>query len=194
MRDRLLKSGMTKINRQADEFDIQLREESMHWGLIKAIIILPGTVLVFVPAAILLFAGETRLAADFQTPAEFTFYLAMAIIAAGGYLAVRTATLFTTSGEGTPAPWEPPQKLVIIGPYRSVRNPMITGAILILLGESVLFNSWLVFLWTIVFLAGKMIYFPLVEEKELADRFGEPYLEYRDQVPRWVPRLWRWDQ
>jgi len=162
----------------------------MNWGLIKAIIILPGTVLVFVPAAILLLANGTRFAADFQTPAEFTFYFGIAIVAAGGYLAVRTAALFTTSGEGTPAPWNPPEKLVITGPYRIVRNPMITGAILILLGESVLFNSWLVFLWTTVFLAGKMIYLPLVEEKGLAERFGEPYLAYRDQVPRWIPRLW----
>ena len=158
------------------------------------IIILPGTVLVLVPAAILLLARGTWLAVDFQTPTEFTFYLGIAIAAIGGYLAVRTAVIFTTLGEGTPAPWEPPKKLVIIGPYRTVRNPMITGAILILLGESVLFNSWLVFLWTIVFLVGKMIYFPLVEEKELAGRFGEPYREYRDQVPRWVPRFRRWDR
>ena len=166
----------------------------MSWGLIKAIIILPGTVLVFVPAAILLLANGTRFAADFQTPAEVTFYFGIAIVATGGYLAVRTAALFTTSGEGTPAPWQPPEKLVVTGPYRIVRNPMITGAILILLGESVLFNSWLIFLWMILFLAGKMIYLPFVEEKELVERFGESYLVYRDQVPRWVPRFWQWDE
>ncbi len=165
----------------------------MHWGLIKAIIILPGTVLVFVPTAILLLAGGTRFAADIQTPAEFTFYAAGMLFAVGGYLSIRTVRLFTTFGEGTPAPWEPPQKLVIRGPYRYVRNPMITGVILVLLGESLLFNSWLVFLWTSVFLIGNMIYFPYVEEKGLVARFGNPYREYRDQVPRWVPRLWRWD-
>ncbi len=166
----------------------------MHWGLIKTIIILPGTVLVFVPAAILLLADGTGFAADFQTPAEVTFYAAGMLLAAGGYLSVKTVGLFTTFGEGTPAPWDPPQKLVIRGPYRYVRNPMITGVILILLGESILFNSWLVFLWTLVFLVGNMIYFPYVEEKGLVARFGDAYREYRDQVPRWVPRFRRWEQ
>jgi protein-S-isoprenylcysteine O-methyltransferase Ste14 len=165
----------------------------MNWGLIKAIIILPGTVLVFVPAAILIQANETSFAADIQTPAEVTFYTAALLFAAGGYLAVMTASLFTKFGEGTPAPWEPPQKLVIMGPYRYVRNPMITGVILILLGESILFNTWLIAGWTLVFWVGNMIYLPLVEEKGLIARFGEPYREYRDRVPRWIPRLWRWE-
>ncbi len=165
----------------------------MHLGLIKAIIILPGTVLVFVPTALLLLANGTRLAADFQSPAEFTFCVAGVLFAAGGYLAKRTVSLFMTFGEGTPAPWEPPQKLVIRGPYRYIRNPMITGVILILLGESILFNSWLVFLWTLVFIVGNMIYFPYVEEKGLVARFGDAYREYREQVPRWIPRLAKWD-
>jgi len=166
----------------------------MHWGLIKTIIILPGTVLVFIPTAILLLVDGTGFAADFQTPAEVTFYAAGMLLAAGGYLSIKTVGLFTAFGEGTPAPWDPPQKLVILGPYRYVRNPMITGVILALLGECILFNSWLIFLWTLVFLAGNMMYMPLVEEKGLAARFGDPYREYRDRVPRWVPRFERWDQ
>jgi len=165
----------------------------MNWGLIKTIIILPGTVLVFIPTAILLLADGSSFAADFQNPAEFTFYAACMFFAAGGYLAVRTVTLFTSRGEGTPAPWDPPQKLVILGPYRYVRNPMITGVIVMLLGESILFNSWLIFLWTLVFICGNMLYLPLVEEKGLISRFGDPYRSYRDQVPRWVPRFEKWD-
>ncbi len=165
----------------------------MTWGLMKAIIILPGTVLVFVPTVILLVSKGTRFSPDFQYPTEVTFFLSIAIAAVGGYLAVRTATLFTKFGYGTPAPWEPPKKLVITGPYRYVRNPMITGAILILLGETVLFNSWPLFLWTIVFLAGKMLYLPLVEEKELQQRFKEPYFEYMAHVPRWIPRFRVWN-
>ena len=165
----------------------------MHWSLIKAIVILPGTVMVFVPAAILLASRGTPFSPDFQYPMEMTFLLAIALISAGGYLAIRTARLFTQSGEGTPAPWDPPKKLVIMGPYRYVRNPMITGAILILLGEAVLFNSWPLFLWTILFLAGKMVYLPRIEEKELIRRFGDPYTVYMNSVPRWIPRFKRWD-
>lgn len=165
----------------------------MHWGLIKAIVILPGTVLVFVPAAILFAARGTPFSPDFQYPMEITFLLAMALISAGGYLAIRTATLFTRSGEGTPAPWDPPKKLVISGPYRYVRNPMISGIILILLGEAILFNSWPLLLWTIFFLAGNMLYIPRIEEKGLLRRFGEPYTVYMHSVPRWIPRFRHWD-
>ena len=164
----------------------------MTWGLIKAAVILPGTVLVFVPAAILFFSKGTRFSPDIQSPREVTFFLAMGIVAAGVYLAAKTSTLFVKSGDGTPAPWDPPKKLVVAGPYRYVRNPMISGAILILLGEAVLFNSWPLFMWTIIFLAGKMLYLPLFEEKKLKQRFGEPYLEYMDRVPRWIPRFKGW--
>lgn len=165
----------------------------MKWGLIKAIIILPGTVLVFIPSVILFFSRETPFVTDIQHPTEVTFLLAMAIAAVGGYLAIHTVALFTLFGNGTPAPWEPPQKLVIAGPYRYVRNPMITGAILILLGETVLFNSWPLFMWTILFLAGQMAYLPLVEEKALLKRFGDPYSMYMNAVPRWIPRFRCWE-
>jgi len=70
---------------------------------------------------------------------------------------------------------------------------MITGVILVLLGESILFNSWLIFLWTLVFLIGNMLYLPLIEEKGLIARFGDPYRKYRDQVPRWMPRFEKWE-
>jgi protein-S-isoprenylcysteine O-methyltransferase Ste14 len=166
----------------------------MTWDLIKAITILPGTVLAFVPAAILHFSRETRFSPDLQYPTEVTFWLAVAIMSAGAFMAVKTVTLFRKSGEGTPAPWEPPKKLVVAGPYRYARNPMISGVILILLGETVVFNSWLLFLWMIVFVVGNMLYFPFFEEKELKQRFGEPYLEYMAHVPRWVPRFRGWDR
>jgi len=161
----------------------------MMWRLMKAALILPGTVLVFVPAVVLFFSRGTRFSPDIRLPTEVNFFLAMAIVAMGGYLAIRTSLLFLKSGDGTPAPWDPPNKMVITGPYRYVRNPMITGAILILLGETVLFNSWPLFLWMIAFLIGKMLYLPIIEEKELKTRFGEPYVEYMAQVPRWIPRF-----
>lgn len=164
----------------------------MAWGLLKAIIILPGTVLVLVPSVILIVSKGTRFSPDLQYPFEVTFWLALSIASAGCFLAVKTVTLFMKLGEGTPAPWEPPKKLVVAGPYQYVRNPMITGAILILLGETVLFNSWPLFLWTTFFLVGNMIYFPFVEEKGLKHRFGEPYDEYMRHVPRWIPRFKAW--
>ena len=164
----------------------------MIWELLKAIIILPGTVLIFIPSVILFVSRGTRFSPDLQYPTEVTFWLAMVMALAGGYLAIRTVMLFVTLGDGTPAPWEPPKKLVIEGPYRYMRNPMIIGAILVLLGETILFNSWPLFLWTLFFLVGNMVYFPLVEEKGLIQRFNEPYVEYMHHVPRWIPRFRAW--
>ena len=82
---------------------------------------------------------------------------------------------------------------MVQGLYRYIRNPMISGAILILTGEAVLFNSWPLLLWAIIFMAAKNEYFKRVEEKELTSRFGAAYTEYLNNVPRWTPRLKRWD-
>lgn len=86
----------------------------------------------------------------------------------------------------------PAKKKVVLGPYRYMRNPMITGALLVLLAESSFFQSWPIVAWTLLFFVGNMIYFPLVEEKGLQKRFGEDYAVYCKNVPRWIPRLKPW--
>ena len=116
------------------------------------------------------------------------------LVFAGLGLAVWTVKLFVNFGDGTPAPWDPPKKLVIRGPYRHVRNPMITGAVLMLLAEAMLFQSWPISLWMVIFFMGNAIYFPLVEEKGLEKRFGDSYRKYKAHVPRWIPRLRPWNQ
>jgi protein-S-isoprenylcysteine O-methyltransferase Ste14 len=95
-------------------------------------------------------------------------------------------------GQGTPAPWDPPKKLVVRGPYRYVRNPMITGALLLLLAEAMLLQSWPIAIWLVLFFIGNSVYFPLVEEKGLEKRFGDAYRKYKANVPRWIPRLRAW--
>jgi protein-S-isoprenylcysteine O-methyltransferase Ste14 len=100
---------------------------------------------------------------------------------------------FATEGEGTLAPWDPPRRLVVRGPYRYVRNPMISGVILILFGEALLLLSRAHFMWALTFLAINAVYIPLFEEPQLAGRFGEEYEEYRRNVPRLFPRLRPWD-
>lgn len=160
--------------------------------LIKAILILPGTVLVVIPAAILLATRNTADGPQVRSLADPLFWLAGLSAAAGVALSIWTSRLFLRVGKGTPAPWQPPQKLVVRGPYRYVRNPMISGVLLILLAEAVLFSSWPVAIWMGIFLAANAVYFPLVEEKGLLRRFGDDYRLYKTQVPRWIPRLTPW--
>lgn len=104
-----------------------------------------------------------------------------------------TISIFATIGEGTLAPWDPPKRLVVRGVYRHVRNPMISGVLFVLLGEAILFGSMPVFVWFGVFALINAIYIPFVEERALENRFGDDYRLYKQNVPRWIPRLEAWD-
>jgi protein-S-isoprenylcysteine O-methyltransferase Ste14 len=166
----------------------------MHWGLVRSIILLPGTVLVFIPAIILMLTTDSTFPPKLITPGQVWFWLALLTAGIGLVLCVSTVRIFTKYGHGTPAPWDPPKKLVITGPYRYMRNPMITGALLLLLSEALWFLSWPIAAWMILFFVGNVIYIPLVEEKGLKKRFGDEYLEYKALVPRWIPRLRPWEK
>jgi protein-S-isoprenylcysteine O-methyltransferase Ste14 len=109
--------------------------------------------------------------------------------ALGLVLVVWTVTLFAKVGHGTLAPWDPTSRLVVRGPYRHVRNPMITGVGAMLAGQALFFRSWPIAIELAVFAVVNAIYFPLVEEPGLRDRFGTDYEEYCARVPRWLPRV-----
>jgi protein-S-isoprenylcysteine O-methyltransferase Ste14 len=110
----------------------------------------------------------------------------------GLWLVYETVSLFGRVGEGTLAPWDPTQKLVVEGPYRRVRNPMITGVALVLLGEAAVLGSTAILVELAVFAAANALWMPLVEEPGMVRRFGPEYEEYRSSVPRWIPRRASW--
>jgi protein-S-isoprenylcysteine O-methyltransferase Ste14 len=74
-----------------------------------------------------------------------------------------------------------------------VRNPMISGVIGVLLGESLMAGSRSLAIWCILVTCINVVYIPLLEEPQLAARFGADYLTYRKHVPRWLPRLRPWN-
>ena len=165
----------------------------MNLELIKANVILPGTALVYIPGAMLWLVAESGAAISLAGLARPRFWFALVLGASGLALAVWTVRLFRTVGEGTPAPWAPPKRLVVRGPYRHVRNPMITSVLLMLGAESLFFGSWHLAGWMVVFLLGNAVYFPLVEERALERRFGDAYRLYKANVPRWIPSWRSWD-
>jgi len=116
----------------------------------------------------------------------------VALLAAGLAMFIWCVSLFARVGQGTLAPWDPTRKLVAVGPYRYVRNPMITGVTTVLIGEALVAGSWLIGAWAAVFVLVNHTYFVLSEERGLARRFGESYLAYKANVPRWIPRLTPW--
>jgi protein-S-isoprenylcysteine O-methyltransferase Ste14 len=114
------------------------------------------------------------------------------LLAVGLMLFVASLRRFATDGNGTLAPWDPPRGLVVRGPYRYVRNPMISGVIFVLFGEALLLGSRPHLMWALVFLAVNVVYIPLLEEPMLARRFGPSYEEYCRHVPRLIPRVRPW--
>jgi protein-S-isoprenylcysteine O-methyltransferase Ste14 len=116
----------------------------------------------------------------------------LAFAALGLTLAASTVRLFSTRGRGTPAPWDPPRKLVVQGPYRHVRNPMISAVLAMLAAEALLLQALPLAAWMAFFFAANAVYFPLVEEQGLERRFGDDYRVYKANVPRWIPRLTPW--
>jgi protein-S-isoprenylcysteine O-methyltransferase Ste14 len=108
-------------------------------SLLWSILLLPGTATVFTPAALLcisfIFFDENIAFSESISilVASISFFVI------GVFLAITTMRLFFRFGKGTPAPWNPPKTLVVKGPYRYMRNPMIIGVLFILSGEALLF-------------------------------------------------------
>jgi protein-S-isoprenylcysteine O-methyltransferase Ste14 len=157
---------------------------------VLAILLLPVFVVLVVPAWLF------RAFADYDTrwvgmtSLTWTGIIAGTLSAWVGFiLFIWCVNLFAIVGQGTLAPWDPTQKLVVLGPYRLVRNPMISGVAMMLIGQSLFWGSWVIALWAGIFILVNHVYFIVSEEPGLEKRFGERYLEYKARVPRWFPRL-----
>lgn len=161
--------------------------QSMVFRVFKAIMALPVPVCIVIPAILLYFSGW-----QWGGMVLWQFLIGALCLLVGFVLAVSTVRLFPKLGNGTPAPWDPTTRMITSGPYAYVRNPMITGVVLILAGEALMLGSWAVGIWALVFLALNMFYFPLSEEPGLRKRFGKEYEEYCQNVPRYIPRLTPW--
>lgn len=151
---------------------------------VKAIIILPFNVTVVIPCLILYLSKY-----KFSIPCPWQLISGLTLLFIGLYLAVWTMSLFHKIGKGTLAPWAATKHLVVEGPYKIVRNPMILGVLAILIAESLILNVINIFYWAILFFLINCIYFKAFEEKQLERKFGKDYLEYRDNVPMWFPKI-----
>jgi protein-S-isoprenylcysteine O-methyltransferase Ste14 len=164
-----------------------------HWRQARAIALLPGTVTMAVPAAILIFGDGPEIGWGLDgVVSAFPVLLGLALIAAGVALWTWTVRLFARIGKGTLAPWDPTRRLVVAGPYRYLRNPMISAVLCVLLGEATLFGSPALLVWFAAFFAINWVGFAVYEEPGLVRRFGDEYREYRRNVPRWLPRRRPW--
>ena len=145
-----------------------------------------GFFLVFLPDRVLSWSGVVR-------PAEIGVPQVAGMIgaAAGLALALWCVLTFALAGRGTPAPFDPPRRLVVGGPYRFVRNPMYVGAGLALAGAALFYRSPPLLGYTALFLAITHLFVLWYEEPTLRRLFGDEYVEYCRRVRRWWPSLGR---
>ncbi|MGH7775499.1 MAG: methyltransferase family protein [Candidatus Binatia bacterium] len=147
-------------------------------------VLVPGTVTVLVPY--LLLTSSMKL---FSVGIGIFRLLGLVPILLGGLIYLWCAWDFTFVGRGTPAPLDPPKELVVRGLYRLVRNPMYVGVFLVLLGEVLLFESAILFLYAALVLLVFHLFVVYYEEPVLRRNFGQSYERYRSNVPRWLPGL-----
>jgi protein-S-isoprenylcysteine O-methyltransferase Ste14 len=167
---------------------------------LRDIALLPGMATLVIPVLLVRATGGPWAFADVAAWAGWAGWartlsvaLGAALLAAGVGLFVWTVSLFARFGRGTLAPWEPTQQLVVRGPYRHVRNPMITAVTTVLLAEALLFGAPVLLAWAAAFFGVNALWIPRYEERSLERRFGGSYRAYSANVPRWLPRRTAWD-
>jgi protein-S-isoprenylcysteine O-methyltransferase Ste14 len=143
-----------------------------------------GFVLLFLPARVLSWSGVHR------PPALGAPQVAALIVgAAGAALALWCVGTLAVVGRGTPAPFDPPRRLVVRGPYRLVRNPMYLGATVALGAAALFYQSAALLAFTALFFAATHLFVVGYEEPTLRGSFGAEYDAYCREVGRWWPDL-----
>jgi protein-S-isoprenylcysteine O-methyltransferase Ste14 len=156
-----------------------------------SVLLLPFNVMVVIPG-LLLWRNWSALPAAPGSLLRILQVAGGALIALGLCWFAGSLRRFAAEGQGTLAPWDPPRRLVVTGLYRYVRNPMITGVCLVLLGEAALLLSRPHLTWALAFIGTNALVIPLVEEPRLRRRFGAEYQAYCQAVPRLIPRVRPW--
>ena len=146
------------------------------------IVLFPGTVVVYIPYRLL--APSIIPDAYSWSLAQFSAVISLAI---GAAILFRSIWSFARVGKGTLAPFDETHKLIVIGLYRYVRNPMYVGIMLILIAESWFFRSDTLLKYTgFCFIVANIIVIGY-EENRLRYKYGDEFRRYCKHVGRWVP-------
>jgi protein-S-isoprenylcysteine O-methyltransferase Ste14 len=156
-------------------------------GSLVFLVIAPGTVAGYIPWAI----SRWQVEPPFLGWAG-TRWLGLALILAGLPVLLEAFARFALQGRGTPAPVAPPERLVVRGFYRFVRNPMYVAVTSLILGQALLLGDPRLLVYGAVVWLVFHSFVLLYEEPTLRRRFGADYAAYCAAVPRWIPRVRPW--
>jgi len=150
------------------------------------VVVFWGVFLVIGP--VILVAVERDWRVGFAFPG-FVVPVGVVVLVLASALGLWSAAAMVVAGRGTPLPVAMPSRLVVVGPYRFVRNPMAVAGIVQGIAVGLVLSSWLVIAYAVI---GSVIWNLAVrphEEADLEERFGVDFRRYRDAVRCWIPRL-----
>jgi protein-S-isoprenylcysteine O-methyltransferase Ste14 len=149
------------------------------------LVVAPGTLAVYVPW----YFTHWQFASQLFPIARV---LGAALIVAGLPILLDSFARFALQGLGTPAPVMPPERLVVTGFYRYVRNPIYVAVTALVAGQGLLFGSITVLEYGAIVWAGFFLFVLAYEEPALGEQFADEYKRYRANVRRWLPRITPW--
>ena len=143
-------------------------------------IFVPGTVAVYLPYRF----------ADAPWPVQVNAWVVAgaAMFLSGGLIYLSCAWHFAWTGQGTPAPIDPPKVLIVRGLNRYVRNPMYIGVLIMVVGQAVFFRAGHLLYYAAFVMVTVHLFVLFYEEPHLRKQFGASYEEYLQRVPRWLPK------
>jgi protein-S-isoprenylcysteine O-methyltransferase Ste14 len=168
-----------------------MRKPTAAVGTAVFFVVAPGTVIALIPWWL---TGWHSRPAPEGWSALFLPLRALGLVmtVAGAAFVITAFVRFVVEGLGTPAPIAPPDRLVVGGIYRYIRNPMYVALNTCLVGQALLLNQPVLLLVAAITLAAMVGFVKIYEEPTLAERFGADYAAYKAAVPGWWPRLRPW--
>jgi len=156
-------------------------------GTVGFLVLAPGVVAGLIPAVI----------TGWRIPWTGGWVSPVAIVAAitilSGVVVLLDTFIRFARADGTPAPPVPTGHLVVVGPYRYVRNPMYLAVLAIILGQALLFRSGGTLFYAGIVLVAVVLFVLGYEEPTLESEYGDEYREYQRHVRGWVPRVRPWN-
>jgi protein-S-isoprenylcysteine O-methyltransferase Ste14 len=156
-------------------------------GTVVFLVVTPGVVAGLIPA--LITGWRIPWPGGWASPVA----IAAAVPILCGVVVLLDAFVRFARADGTPAPPAPTAHLVVVGPYRYVRNPMYLAVLAIILGQALLFRSGGALLYAGIVLVAVVLFVLGYEQPTLEREYGDEYREYRHHVPGWIPRVRPWD-
>ena len=151
-------------------------------GTVVFLVLTPGVVAGLIPG--LITGWRIPWADGWSSPAAILAGVAIL----SGVLVLLDAFIRFARADGTPAPPMPTEHLVVVGPYRYVRNPMYLAVLTIIVGQALLFGSWGTLIYGGTVLLAVVLFVLGYEQPTLEREYGDEYREYRRNVRGWIPR------